>query len=69
MGRRVFDVLSTAIKPKEMPFFLAFPHLSVTIKKTQISQRYHSQLPGNITDRGKYVTPTFHCPENKILRC
>lgn len=30
MGRRVFDVLSTAIKPKEMPFFLAFPHISTT---------------------------------------
>lgn len=37
MGRRVFDVLSTAIKPKEMPFFLAFPHLSVTIKNTDIT--------------------------------
>lgn len=38
MGRRVFDVLSTAIKPKEMPFFLAFPHLSVTIKNTDITE-------------------------------
>lgn len=43
MGRRVFDVLSTAIKPKEMPFFLAFPHLSVTIKK----HRYHRDTTAN----------------------